>query len=187
MSPKPNQFFSDEALVEGLRRQDSEIIQHLYDYTGPMVYNMVIKSGGGMDDARDIFQEGILAAYLNIRTGKYSISSQTRFSTYLVQICKFKWYDYKNSAYERLKGGEVSDLTYEDNSLLLPEKEDRIKVLTESFKLLGAQCQKILRLFYWEKWSLEEIGRSVNLEANSTKNQKYRCMEKLRALARDKK
>lgn len=185
MDPKPDHFFSDETLVEGLKAQDPKVIRYLYDTIGPQVYKMVSHSGGKMEDARDIFQEGILAAYLNLQAGKYELSPQARFSTYLIQICKYKWYDHKNSAYVRLHGGEIPEESTEDRITMISEQEDRIKMIQKCFHLLGDQCKRILQLFYWEKRSIGEIGIELDLETNSAKNQKYRCMQKLRALVKD--
>lgn len=185
MNPKPKHYFSDENLVEGLKEQDPEIIKYLYDTIGPQVHNLVSRSGGKPEDARDIFQDGILAAYLNIQSGKYELSPLTRFSTYLIQICKYKWYDHRNSAYVRLHGGEVPEQSIEDRTRIMPEQEDRIKMIQKCYRLLGDQCKRILHLFYWEKWSIGKIGKELNMETNSAKNQKYRCMQRLRALVKD--
>lgn len=176
--------FSDEELVEGLKKQDPIIIRHLYQNAGPMVYKLIINAGGDHNDAEDIFQEGILATYLNIRTGKYELSSRARLTTYLVQICKYKWLDHVKSAYvsKNVLGIDSDFLTDtvepEDN-----EKEERIKMLHGLLGKLGKNCQKILHLFYWQKKSYDEIASEIGQEPQSAKNQKYRCMKKLRELA----
>ncbi len=181
MNPKHGRFFSNEALMEGLRKQDSEIIGYIYEHVGPMVYDLVMGSGGDLEDARDIFQEGILAAYLNILSGKYQLSYETKFSTYLVQICKYKWYDARKSSHHRMKGAELPEMPLDDQFAILPANEDRIKWVVACFKRLGDRCRKILHLFYWEKWSLDQIAVKMNLGSNSVKNQKYRCMKQLRS------
>lgn len=177
-------LFTDEELVEGLKEQDPVIIRYLYQNAGPMVYKLIINAGGDQNDAEDIFQEGILATYLNIRTGKYEISYQARLTTYLVQICKYKWLDHVKSAYvSKSVFGIDSDLLEETVEFENDEKEERIKMVHGLIRMLGENCRKILHLFYWEKKSYEEIAREIDQEPLSAKNQKYRCMKKLRELA----
>lgn len=180
--------YSNEELVKGLEIQDSQVIQYLYEKVGPMVYKLIIDSGGKLVDAKDIFQEGILAAFLNIRSGKYQPSSNAKFSTYLIQICKFKWYDLNKSSYMKKKSDEeMKDISDESEWNGESEVEERIRHLYQLLGHLGERCKKILHFFYWEKMSIEEIGLAMGLEANSAKNQKYRCMQKLKDLATHKK
>lgn len=178
--------YSNEELVEGLEIQNSQVIQYLYEKVGPMVYKLIMDSGGKRADAKDIFQEGLLAAYINIRSGKYQSSSGAKFSTYLIQICKYKWYDVNKSAYVKRKTGEMKEVAEENEWEEVLEAEERIKRLHKLLGLLGARCKKILHLFYWKKLSIEEIGLAMDLESNSAKNQKYRCMKKLKELATHK-
>ena len=52
-----------------------------------------------------------------------------------------------------------------------------------AFSTLGEACQELLVKFYFEKQSMTEIAESLNLDAASTRNKKYRCMERLRKKA----
>ena len=183
MKPGANQF-TDEEIVAGFQVQDHRILRFLYDNIGPQVFRLISQSGGSMDDAQDIFQDGLLAVYTNIRTGKYQLNSTARFSTYLMQICKYKWYDVRKSAYVSKKtdeGGELPDLPDEPEALF--EEEEKIKRLYRLLDQLGEQCKKILHLFYWEKKPLQEVAELTGLEPASAKNQKYRCINRLKELA----
>jgi len=52
-----------------------------------------------------------------------------------------------------------------------------------AFKGLGAPCKDLLMKFYFEKKSMKDIAEELQLDAASTRNKKYRCMQKLRELA----
>jgi len=176
--------YSDEELVEGLKKQDPVMIDYLYKNAGPMVYKLIVNSGGDQNDAEDIFQEGILAMYINVRTGKYKLSSRARLTTYLVQICKYKWLDHVKSAYvSKNVLGIDQELLSESGDYEGDEKEERIKMLHRCIQKLGESCKRILHLFYWEKKSYEEIAIEIGQTPPSAKNQKYRCMKKLKELA----
>lgn len=179
--------YSDRELIEGLERHDEDVIQYLYDNAGPMVYKLILKAGGNADVAEDIFQEGILATYLNIRTGRYQKSANTRLTTYLVQICRYQWTNYMKNAENTRRPLE----SHPDIAEPLPEmdaslREERIRLLHDYIGQTGENCRKILRLFYWEKKSYEEIAREMEMTPESAKNQKYRCMKKLKELASGK-
>ena len=179
--------YSDQELIEGLEKHDEDVIQYLYDNAGSMVYKLVLKSGGNTDIAEDIFQEGILATYLNIRTGRYQKSSETRLTTYLVQVCRYQWTNYmKNAENIRRTRGPYPDIAEPPPETGASVREERIKLLHSYIGQAGENCQKILRLFYWEKKSYEEIALEMEMTPESAKNQKYRCMKKLKESAAGK-
>lgn len=176
--------YSDRKLIEGLKKHDEDVIQYLYDHAGPMVYKLILKSGGSADVAEDIFQEGILATYLNIRTGRYQKSSDTRLTTYLVQVCRYQWMNHmKNAENNRRRLESYPDIAAPPPGTEASIREKRIKLLHGYIGRVGENCQKILRLFYWKKKSYEEIGLKMEMTPESAKNQKYRCMKKLKELA----
>jgi len=53
----------------------------------------------------------------------------------------------------------------------------------EAFEGLGDACKTLLTKFYFEKKSMKEIAHELQLDAASTRNKKYRCMQTLRELA----
>jgi DNA-directed RNA polymerase specialized sigma subunit len=51
----------------------------------------------------------------------------------------------------------------------------------ESLQKLGENCQRILRLFYFEKKSMEVIAQEMEYtNAENAKNQKYKCLQQLK-------
>jgi len=51
---------------------------------------------------------------------------------------------------------------------------------------LGDACQQILRLFYFMKKSMEEITGIMGYKnADTVKNQKYKCMQRLKKVYRE--
>ena len=62
-------------------------------------------------------------------------------------------------------------------------KENRLQGVMQAFKDLGLPCKDLLTKFYFEKKSMNTIAEELQLDAASTRNKKYRCMQKLRELA----
>jgi len=178
-------FTSDDNLIAGILNQDESAISYLYTDVGPKVKQYIISKGGSAEEAEDIFQEGVIAAYVNIKSGKYSKESGTRFTTYLTQVCKYKWYDVLKSGHKKNSSYEVIE-TADDTSIIEAiEVGEKYEALHSVIGKLGEQCQKILKLFYWENKSIEEISKTLHMVAASVKNGKYRCMQQLKGLAKD--
>lgn len=175
--------YSDQQLIEGLRQQNDAVINYLYKVVGPKVKQFIVNAGGSSDEADDIFQEGIISCYINIKSGKYEMSVNARFSTYLTQVCKYKWYDLLKSANKSRKSAEMPDLPDDTRILEALQDDEKYAILHGLIDELGDQCKDILKRFYWLKESIEEIGKALTMLSASVKNGKYRCMQKLKEAA----
>jgi len=91
--------------------------------------------------------------------------------------------DYKKtSSLSKLNYFEVSDNendTLDDDNF----KSQRLNITMQAFRDLGEPCKSLLSKFYYEKRSMKVIAEELQLDAASTRNKKYRCMQKLRELA----
>lgn len=174
---------SDREIVQGLVENNSRVINYLYSEVGPKVKHIIMRSGGSKEEANDIFQEGIITAFENIRSEKYSLRDNTKFTTYLIQVCKYKWYDISNSA--RKSKNINLDTDFQDDEDIVKDiiRQEQYKKLHKLIDDLGERCKEILNRFYWEKESMTEIGEALNMLPKSVKNGKYRCMKELRDLA----
>ncbi|MDF1699323.1 MAG: sigma-70 family RNA polymerase sigma factor [Saprospiraceae bacterium] len=176
---------TDSQIVSGLLQQEDAVINYLYDEIGPKVKQYIISKGGSAEEANDIFQEGIVSAFINIKSGKYQRSDTTKFTTYLTQICKYKWYDTLKSAHKSKGGGEMIDVPDDANIVEAMELSERYSILHELIDQLGGQCKEILQRFYWQKESIDEISKALKMVPASVKNGKYRCMQKLKESAQN--
>lgn len=176
-------FLSEQDLIQGLIAQSDHALQYLYDEVGPKVRQYIVNAGGSSEEANDIFQEGIISAFVNIQSGRYQASENAKFTTYLMQVCKYKWYDLLKSAGKSKTGGEMIDFASDDSivdDMMNSEKYVQLHGLIDQ---LGDQCREILHRFYWLDESLEEISAALKMVSASVKNGKYRCMQKLKVLA----
>ena len=62
-------------------------------------------------------------------------------------------------------------------------KDKRLEVVMLAFKNLSEACKSLLSKFYFEKKSMNLIAEELTLDSASTRNKKYRCMQKLREIA----
>lgn len=175
---------SDESLYQGLLHNDTKCFEILYKKLYPAVRQQVTHYGGTADDAKDIFQEGMIALWKNTQSGSFQLREGVKLSTYLIQICKLRWMDRMKKASHR----------YELRKEVLPESQQEPEFITEwidreeqdqfqqHFAQLGGRCQDLLKRFYFMKESLQEIAVAMNIGEATAKNEKYRCMQRLKKI-----
>lgn len=176
-------FDSNEELIKGILAQSDDAINYLYEQIGPKVKGFIIKAGGSDDEANDIFQDGIISAFINVRSGKYKQEGSTKFSSYLTQICKYKWFDTLKSGHKKTAQNELVEVSSDENIQDAIETGEKYSALHKIIDDLDEQCKNIIKQFYWEKKSIMEISKSLKMVSASVKNGKYRCMQKLKEKA----
>lgn len=183
-------YIDNEAeLINGFIRNNSRCIEQIYSENYAAVEYYIVRNSGKETDAKDIFQEAILAAWINIREGKFEIKDGKTIGGYLFQIAKYKWLDKLKSKAHRSTIRLVTEnhSGIETQSNYGEAEESKMKYLESLYSNLDQKCKAILNRFYYEKMSLEEIGKDLNYDPGTVKTLKYRCMEKLRALHHKKK
>ena len=176
--------YDDTTLYEGLKRNQQSAFEYLYKNNYPAVRQLLRQYNGSEDDAKDVFQEGMIALWNNIRSGSYQLREDVKMSTYLIQICKLRWMDRMKKASSRY---EIRQETY-----LEPAEEAEVMVnwinreeqseFQQQFAQLGERCQTLLKGFYFMKQSLQEISERLGIGEASAKNEKYRCMQRLKKI-----
>ena len=138
------------------------------------------------DDSKDIYQLVILIFYDNVKTGKleHLVSS---VKTYLFGIGK-------NIVMENMRKTKRQTPIDQERWLkeyLVDEPQEEtydanFEIAKRALLKLGEPCRKLVEMFYYEKKSLEEITNTLNYKnAETAKNQKCKCMKRLRKLCED--
>lgn len=175
--------YSDEAILDGLRRRDRETIEYLYVEFGPVVRNLVRKNSGTQHDVQDLFQDAMIVLYARCRDPRFML--RCTLKTFFVAVCKNLWLQRLERKFRLLyqSDPEVNESkgTYKrDDSAeqeLLLEKQ---RLMYKNLKLLPADCQKLL-LLYMVKTPYTEIARVMNVKDESyVKTRKYSCKNLLR-------
>ncbi len=138
------------------------------------------------DDSKDIYQLTILIFYDNIKSGKleHLVSS---VKTYLFGIGKNIVMENMRKAsrqtpidQERWLKEHLIDET--DNSV----SDQTFEIAKRALLKLGEPCRKLIEFFYYDRKSLEEITALLNYKnAETAKNQKCKCMKRLRKLCEE--
>lgn len=174
----------EEELIQGFILNDTRCMEHIYAQNYASVERYIITNSGKEADAKDIYQEAIVAAWLNAKEGKFQAQDGKTIGGYIFQIAKFKWLDKLKSKSHRdtvrlaheNQSDQIDEADYHD------EHEQRIQYLQTLYQKLDEKCKAILNRFYYEKKSLEEIGAELDYDAGTVKTLKYRCMNKLKSV-----
>lgn len=176
-------------IIESIKNNDEGVLKKLYQTNFPKIEAFILKNSGSKEHAKDIFQEAFLTVWKNVKTNKFVPQNNHTLNGYLYTISKNKWMDYLRSKHykktvvsSKLNYFEISDKDIQDkNDDIL--KENRLQHIMQVFSNLGLPCKTLLTKFYFEKKSMNTIAEELQLDAASTRNKKYRCMQKLRELA----
>ncbi len=169
----------NKVIVEGIRKQDKQILQDIYLNYFPAIKRLILDNSGSEQDAKDVFQEAIIIIYRKAKEGNLKLTSS--FKSYIYGICRFIWIKQlaKNKEdSEKLEGyieyEEVPDISTDEY-----EKNEQYKLYQKHFKRLGEDCQKLLQLFL-KKVPLKEIAQELGIDSDQyIKRKKYKCKEQL--------
>jgi len=172
-----DKYTDDEFLLFGIKNQDNSAFQFLYKNYFGMIKELIRKNNGTTDDAKDIFQESIITVIEKLNDSPIILTST--FKTYFYSMCRLKWLKKIREKKKFIKLNEFDNLEIED-SIYDSDKEIKIEKL-DMLTQLGQKCQEILRLFYYQRKSFEEIALMLEYSnADNAKVQKYKCIEQLK-------
>jgi RNA polymerase sigma factor (sigma-70 family) len=176
-------YFSDEALLAGIRNEEETALAYLYKLHYPMILHFVQNNSGTDDEAKDIYQEAVMVFYEKVRDQQLELNCQIK--TYLYSICRRLWL--KRLAFKNRYSGMVMDsdtfIQVEEEVAESEEKELKFQKMGDALGLLGEPCKTLLEDFYLQDLSMQSITEKFGYtNADNTKNQKYKCLMRLKKL-----
>lgn len=174
---------NEQKLLEGLAHNDRKAIETIYKEHYNMVQSLIISNNGYPDDARDIFQEAMIILYEKARSGSFELNSQLK--TYLYSVCRRLWLKRLNQ--QQRFSSEVESLEETvpvEEELERHEQRNRdFLVMEQSLNSLGEPCKSLLEAYYLEKKSMVDIAGDFGYtNADNAKNQKYKCLMRLKKI-----
>ncbi|SHK08490.1 RNA polymerase sigma factor [Hymenobacter psychrotolerans] len=182
---KATASYTDDEFVAAIRRGDDRALAQLYRLHLPMVSHYVLQNSGTEDEAKDVYQEGVMVFYEKVRDGSLELSCQIK--TYLYAVCRRLWL--KRLAEKTRFGGRLDDHepyleTGAEADLLEAEERDRrFATMGEALERLGEPCRSLLEGFYLLDKSMQQLTAEFGYtNADNAKNQKYKCLVRLKKL-----
>jgi RNA polymerase sigma factor (sigma-70 family) len=166
--------------VNAIRINDENVLRALYQNNFPKVEQYVLKNNGSTEQAKDIFQDAFIALWRNVQLDKFTPENETALDGYLYRISKNKWLDYLRSGHYK-KVVQMNDHMAEPLAPAMPEENEYINSIKQHFKQLGENCREVLARFYYHNESMRSIAATMGWTEETTRNNKYRCLQKLKA------
>ncbi|MBA3985266.1 MAG: sigma-70 family RNA polymerase sigma factor [Flavobacteriales bacterium] len=171
-----------------LKKGDEKTIRYIYNEFKPGFLLFAAKYNLEKEDLLDVYQDAIVALCENAKKGNLD-TLKSSLKTYFFSVGKYMIYarlkmENQKVPYENIEGTHF-EWAEEDEEEIYNSK---ISELRELFKMLGEQCQEILKLFYYEEKKLDEITLIMKYENKDVaKSQKSRCLKSLKELTKRKK
>ncbi len=169
----------DSDILERISRGDEKVLDHLYKKYYRMMTKVVLSNSGTEEEAKDVYQEALLAFWQKASSGKLVLTS--KISTYLYSICLNQWrkeLDRKSRlSLEEVDGEETQG----------HDAEERLRIVKECIDELGDVCKGVLTYYYFDGLGMQDIAEKMNFANTDTaKTKKYKCKKKLDSLIKSK-
>ena len=177
--------YTDNEFVAAIRGGDDRALAQLYRLHLPMISHYVLQNSGTEDEAKDVYQEGVMVFYEKVRDGSLELSCQIK--TYLYAVCRRLWLKRlteKTRFSGRLDDHEPYLETGAEADLVEAEERDRrFATMGEALERLGEPCRSLLEGFYLLDKSMQQLTAEFGYtNADNAKNQKYKCLVRLKKL-----
>lgn len=173
--------------INAIKANDNKMLKALYHENYYKVEIYVVNNNGSADEARDIYQEAFIAVWRNIQLDKFTVVDGSSVGGYIYRVAKNKWLDHLRSSHRtKVIPIEHSTVNLSHAEPLKQEESDYLLAVKHNFKSLGANCKEVLTRFYYQKQSLKEIAAKFDWTEATARNNKYRCLQRLRDLIKSK-
>ena len=180
----------DKMIVEKMGLGDTKMLKNIYSKYHHEFISLIIRKFPKLkyDDAEDIFNDAMVSLYENITKGKLNRDNLTStLKTYFFQIGINKTLAFvkKSSRFNDIQVSiqkEQSEL-FDDNQEEEIEFDNKLKLVEGCMDKMGNPCKTLLELYYFHKCRMVEIAERLGYNtADVAKNQKAKCMKRLRKM-----
>ncbi len=173
----------EKELLKGLAINDKAAAETIYRNNYSMVQALIINNNGSSDDARDIFQETMIVLYEKAKSGSFELQCQLK--TYVYSVARRLWL-------KRLQQMQKFSSQVDGMAEIVPVEEEienhelrsaQFQSMEKAMMSLGEPCKSLLEAYYLQKRNMTEIAGSFGYtNADNAKNQKYKCLMRLKKL-----
>jgi len=175
--------FNEQVLLKGLAQNDSKAIETIYKDNFNMVQAFIINNNGSYDEARDIFQEAMIALYEKAQSESFVLTC--KINTYVYSICRRLWLKrlqqlgrYTNQV------DSLEETVQVEEDLEIHEKRNAdFNMMETAMNSLGEPCRSLIEGFYIKKMDMQSLSKEFGYtNADNAKTQKYKCLMRLKKL-----
>jgi len=168
----------DKKIIESIVSDDADelrqTMRHMYERCFGATCQYVLNNKGTREEAQDVFQDALIALFLNVKKGAFRAESS--INTYVYGISKRLWLKNLNKQ-QVLKPVEQADAVLFSEQIFNFEHQLSVNKLLLK---IDERCRSILKDFYYEKLSVSKLMQKYDIASEgATKNKKYKCLQKL--------
>ena len=174
---------NEEALLRGFARNERKAVEAIYKNSFNMVQSLIINNNGSAEDAKDIFQEAMIVLYEKVRAGNFELQCQIK--TYIYSVSRRLWLKrlQQLSRFTADIHGVETAIPVEDDIEKHEKRDAEFEMMNKALNNLGEPCKSLLEAFYIKKKSMLEIASGFGYtNAENAKNQKYKCLMRLKKI-----
>lgn len=148
-----------------------------------MVLAFVLNNNGSYDEAKDIFQEAMITLYEKAKTDSFVLTCQIK--TYVYSVSRRLWLKRLQQIGKMSQGIENYEETVivDDDLESQARKNEEFSIMDRALNSLGEPCKTLLEAYYIQKRGMAEIAALFGYtNADNAKNQKYKCLMRLKKL-----
>lgn len=172
------------SLIHTIKQGNHQPLVDAYKlYRNEFIHFALTHYGCNPENAKDIFQDAILAFYDNIKSGRL-IEITSDVKTYLFAIGKFKIINFQKKQQRSVTFSDF-DLSKVNEPIenTMADKEEQEFIKSTISRFLNEQCddcKKVLEMYYFEELDMKTIAEKMGYKnANVAKKKKYECFKKL--------
>jgi RNA polymerase sigma factor (sigma-70 family) len=156
--------------------------EELYEQAFPPVARFVSKMGGTFADAKDIFHDALVIYYEKMTEDHFEVTSTPQ--AYILGIAKHLWLAKFKDDRGKIKLDDLPANISIPADYYAPKSYQRLLRMLE---LTGQRCLELLRAFYYDKRSMNDIADTFGYSNVRTATvQKFKCLEKIRNTIKQK-
>lgn len=174
---------NEQLLLRGLANNESKAVETIYKESFNMVQAYVLNNNGSYDDAKDVFQEAMIALYEKAQDKSFVLTS--KINTYVYSVCRRIWLKrlQNNGRYVYKLDDFEETVPVEDDIEYLEKSNADFAIMDRALNSLGEPCRSLLEGFYIKKMDMQELAKEFGYtNADNAKNQKYKCLMRLKKL-----
>jgi RNA polymerase sigma factor (sigma-70 family) len=169
--------YTDNEIIECLRNRQSYVVHYLSDRYMPMVRLMIFQKGGTVEDARDIFQDGLIIMLEKLDNKEFALTC--KFKTFLYCVCENLWktvLDKRQAASNYISRRMEPEIEKDFTELI--DHELYQEIFKDVFESLDPISKKILKL-YWQEVSPQEIADKLGYTYGYVRKKKCEAQSEL--------
>jgi RNA polymerase sigma factor (sigma-70 family) len=173
---------NEKPLLQGLSKNDKKAVESIYKDNYNIVQALIINNNGTADDAKDVFQEAMIVLYEKVQSGSFELNCQIK--TFIYSVSRRIWL--KKLMHQNrfnLVEGHADMISVDDEMEDHEKRNNEYGMMEKAMNNLGEPCKSLLEAFYIQKRNMQDIAAGFGYtNAENAKNQKYKCLVRLKRL-----